>query len=485
MKLTKKKIKSLSEKTNYFAWLKRRVDYDTLDLVRKQKIKGLHHLLEPDRYYPGGSSASNFLGYVGIDNTGLFGLEKNLESYLSGTRQSELRFKDARGSPILYNTSAAAPQTPGLNVVLSLDHVIQELVETALDKGVKEAKAKGGFAVVADPHTGRIIALANRPTFNPNNSEQLSILDTKNLALNYLFEPGSIMKPLVLSYALEKGLVDLSTQHDCEKNGIYEVTPGTFIRDDHPRPSMTTEDIIIHSSNICIYKIARLFGKEALFDLYTSFGLGAGSKNINSKVGSVDHWSKWREIRFANLAFGQGLLVNGLEMIRAYSVFANGGYVVEPYVIERIETASGEILQGPPPSVRKSILSHHTVDAMQDILHKVVLHGTGKRSQLQGFSSAGKTGTSEKFDLKEKQYSLDKRLASFIGFAPAFDPHLVIYVVIDEPAKKPYYGGLRAAPVFKEIAEQALKYLNVAEDLTKEENEDSLVVDRYEEKSAE
>ena len=213
-------------------------------------------------------------------------------------------------------------------------------------------------------------------------------------------------------------------------------------------------------------------GKEKTYNSLKDFGFAANEKIIGlpgEENSRIDSWEKWREIRFANISFGQGLLVTGLEMLQAYHALINGGMLTRPYIIERTETAQGRIITPPNPSSRDPLLSYQSTQHIKEALQQVVLKGTGSSAKSERYSTAGKTGTSEKFDSKTGTYAKNKRIASFMGFAPFADPHLLVYVVIDEPQEKPYYGGKWAAPVFKEIIEKTLKYLNVKEDMQKKD----------------
>lgn len=468
LSMSVKKIKKLSQKKSYFAWIKRKTTYALAEQIKALKINGLYHVLEPSRFYPGGNSGSHLIGLVGTDNVGLLGLEKTFDSFLSGSHTEGLKLKDARGISILTSTDAVAPQQAGHHVYLTIDHVIQEITEEALDKMYQLSEANSAFAIVSDPHTGRILAMANRPAFNPNETESLDVKKTKNLAIHAAFEPGSVIKPFHIATALEQKKTSLEELHDCEPTGRFQVSKSAFIHDDHPKNfPLTTAEVLIHSSNICAYKLAQKIGKEELYKTFKRFGLGEktpGIKLPGLAKGSIAPSDTWREIRFANVAFGQGFLTTGPEMIRAFSALANGGFLVEPYLISRIETADGDLVQGPPPMNERRILSEKIAEKMREALLRVVLEGTGKNARLESFSAAGKTGTAEKVDPITKTYSPDKRIASFIGFAPAHNPHLVAYIVIDEPHKKPYYGGTWAAPAFKDIMEKSLKYLNIAPD---------------------
>ena len=459
------KIRETEGKKNYFAWLKRKILPETFDLVKKLDINGLYGVMEPSRYYPQGTHAAHLVGLVGTDDNGLLGLEQSYNKKLKGTANEILRFKDAKGHQIFLNAEAALPQNSGYNLVLTIDSVIQEIAETVLEKWVHESSAKGGFALIADPHTGRILAVANQPGFNPNDPQLIKMQTTNNLAFNMLYEPGSIMKSFVISSALEKGLTNDEEIFNCEK-GSFKVDKHLSIHDEHPKELLTTSEILIHSSNIGVYKIAKRLGKKGLYNSLRNFGFGAQVPLLEfpgTSGGQISNPEKWETIRFSNIAFGQGLLVNGLEVIAAYSVFANGGNLIQPHVVERIENEEGEILYSSESINKKKILSPKTVTTMRKILERTVSEAA-VRAKTSFYTTAGKTGTTEKVDPVLRTYSETMRIASFVGFAPVTDPYIVAYIVIDEPQKKPYYGAVWAAPAFSEIVSNTLRYLNVAPD---------------------
>ncbi len=458
-----KKLNKLRKKDRYFVWLKRKISYKKAAKIKALQLTGVFQIFEPSRFYPEGTSASNLLGYVGMDNTGLLGIEHAYDKELRGEKIKTKRQRDGRGHTIYTSTASAAPQKPGHNIILTIDRVIQEITEESLGYWHKKSRAKEAFAIVMDPHTGKVLAMANRPHFNPNKAT-LRIKKTKNKAISEAFEPGSTVKPLVLAYALEKGKTTINEIHNCEKTGRFQVDKRSYIHDDHPHEFLTTAEVLSESSNICTYKIAERLGEKALYKGLLSFGVGKGGYRLGitgEQKGRLQSWQKWQKIRFANISFGQGLLVTGLELATAYSAFANGGYLVKPYLIQRVEDSKGRLVHPPPQVVKKKVLSFDVSQQMQKALKLCVDKGTCREARLTGYDSAGKTGTAEKFDPEEKQYAKNKRIANFAGFAPALDPHIVIYVVIDEPQEKPYYGGKWAAPVFREIAQKTLKYLNV------------------------
>lgn len=461
LKIPKRKIRKISKKEKYFAWLQRKVSHTVASKIKSYNIPGVFEIIEPSRFYPNHGIAPHLIGYVGIDNVGLLGLESSYESHLRGEPMKIMRSRDARGKPIFLSTAFATPEVPGHNIHLTLDQVIQEISQTALKKGVKASKAKSGFAIVLDPHTGNILALANEPSFDPNDWRHINWSTTRNHALADRYEPGSVLKPIVLAQALEQRKVDINEQIECF-NGRLALEKGR-IHDDHPYPSLSAEDVLVYSSNIGIYQIANRLGAHSLTTGFNAFGLSGHSRlHLPEEAHGKTPNLPWSDLKLANIAFGQGLSTVGLEIATAYAVLANGGRYVAPRLVKSIESSHTGVTQTTLPGLNTTVVSPATALQIRRALHQVVKRGTGKRAQAPSYEVAGKTGTSEKFDLKTRQYSENKRIASFAGFAPALDPHIVVYVVIDEPSKKPYYGGVWAAPVFAEIVEQSLRYLNVA-----------------------
>lgn len=489
--MSAKDVQQISIKPGYFAWLKRQVNHKAAAKVMALGIQGIHEITESARYYPAGNAAAHLLGYVGLDNHGLHGLELFYDRELRGQSQRIKGARDARGRRIFTGDDRAEPELPGHSIHLTLDRVIQEIAEEAVRAGAERARAKGAFALVSDPHTGKILAVANHPSFDPNDVRQVKIDQTRNSALLDQFEPGSIIKPFVIAGALEQKRIRPDDLFDCE-NGVFRVGGVTF-RDDHPAGTLSVTDSLVRSSNICTYKIADKMGRRAFHENYLAFGFngnipgatqdlaspvpgGAGEaseQNLRAPPwpsGRVSHYEKWLPIRFANIAFGQGMTTTGLEIVQAYGALANGGNLMRPTLVDRIESADGNILASFHPEVVRRVISPEVANSMRKMLASVVTdkNGTGSKAKTTSYTVAGKTGTAQKVDPVRRTYSADKRIASFVGFAPVEDPYLVILVVIDEPRERPAYGGLWAAPVFSEIAQKSLKYLNVAPDL--EEN---------------
>ena len=464
---TPRSLSAIAKRRSYFAWLQRKIPPALAEKILALNIKGLYEITEPYRYYPLGEKFAHLIGYVGIDNTGLLGLEQQFESQLHGKRTALSLIKDARNQPVFYSPTQASPTTSGATLHLTLDRVMQEISMEELALGIEQARARKGFVIVADPHSGRILALANYPSFDPNKPRHLDTRHLHNTAAATLYEPGSIVKPLIIATALEHGLTTLSDLHYCE-SGRLEVG-NTAIRDDKPHAALTTEDVLTYSSNICTYKIAQLLGEERLYQLYRDFGIGTAINSMSlpgQARGRIDHFSKWSAIRFANISFGQGFATSGIELVTAFNSIANGGKLMQPQLLARIEDGEGKTINAKSPRMIARVLQPETARRMRHALGRVVAHGTGKLAALQHYHVGGKTSTAEVFDRQLKRYSKTRRIAGFIGFAPLADPHLTIYVSLFEPQNTPRYGGKWAAPVFARIASRILRYLNVRKDIT-------------------
>lgn len=478
LKTSPRTVQTIANKRNYFAWLARHIDQRVADEVLNLSLDGLVQIREPARFYPAGNAAAHLLGFTGMDNSGLTGLERQFDKDLKGQAFKITATKDARGQFILSESQGAAPEKTGNSIYLTIDRVIQEIAEDELEIGLKRANAKKGFVIVSDPHTGRILAVANGPSFDPNStggSRKVSQERMRNHALLDGFEPGSVTKTFLIASALDTKKTRLDTMHDCEKGRLK--IGRDRIGDDHPADHLTTGDTLVRSSNICSYKIALQMGKDGVAKSLKAFGITSDQSGLGFPGeihGRLTPWAKWKQIQFSNIAFGQGFLTTGLELVQAMGAIANGGRLMKPSMIERVVSSEGLVVSSTPTQAPTQVISPATARTMRSLLARVVTdkHGTGSKAATTLYSTAGKTGTAQKVDPGIRGYHKDKRIASFIGFAPVADPHLVIYVMIDEPREKPYYGGLWAAPIFSAVAERTLKYLNVAPDLPTEPAKD-------------
>ncbi len=466
------KLKTISQKNSHFAWIKRRMTQQSAEEIEELNLNGLYIVSEPARFYPSQSTAATIVGGIGSDNVGLFGLERQFEKNLAGVSAKIRPGKDARGKSIYFESGEVAPEKAGDSITLTIDRTIQEITDLALAEGVSKAEAKSGFALVLDPYSGKILAASHAPSFDPNHLEKIHIAATRASAFLDTFEPGSVMKGITISGAVEHKKLSKDDIFNCE-NGVYRVG-GVAFKDDHPADKLSVLETLVRSNNICTYKIAERLGKTKLESTFKSFGFGGELTKDQyfpmTADGTVSSSESWKPIRFANVAFGQGLTVTGLEMLMAYGAIANGGNLMKPILIEKIESAAGELKYNTTSEVLRTVISPRTSLTMREMLQQVVedKHGTGSKAKTVHYSVAGKTGTAQKVDSQTRKYSSVKRVASFVGFTPVKDPSLVILVVIDEPGKKPYTGGIWAAPVFSAIAEESLRYLNVASDVATE-----------------
>lgn len=467
LKLSRQKLAEQMSRKSYFVWLKRNISHERAKSLEQMELQGLHIITEPARYYPKGKSLAHIIGFTDIDFRGQAGIERTFDRELRGESSNYNISVDARGNTIFLDDKKASPEQTGYEIKLTIDDAIQEIAYKALMNSVEKSNAKSGFALVSDPHTGQLLAIANYPSFDPNYKNDFKLKNSINHALNDSFEPGSVVKPLGIAYAMEKQFIKKNDKIFCE-NGKYKVGPKNFIHDDKKLEWLTVTEIIAKSSNICTFKVFEKHDKKHLYDAYTEYGIGSREIKLNlpgEGRGFLRNYEKWKPIEFSNISFGQGITVTGLELVQAFSVIANGGVLLKPYVISEIKKQDGSIYQSFKPTILRRILSEKTSTIMKEILQNVTSdHGTAPLAESEIYTTAGKTGTAEKVDPLLREYSKDKRIASFIGFAPASDPHLMVLVVIDEPHVKPYYGGIWAAPVFKEIVDKSLKYLNVTPD---------------------
>lgn len=458
----KSKIKGKLLSKSSFVWLKRGVETGTGEKVSSLKIKGIGVINESRRFYPNMELAGHLLGFAGIDSQGLEGIELKYNELIKGTPGYFVAERDALGRNIYPRGLNIKDSTSGGNVVLTIDKNIQHIAEREVGDAVRRYRAKSGMALVMDPNTGEILAMAVQPAFNPNFFRQSSPSRWRNRIVTDTFEPGSTFKIFLAAAAIESGKVGPQDIFFCE-NGKFRLYANT-IHDSKGHGWLTVESILRVSSNIGAYKIAEKIGKADYYRAIRDFGFGqkAGIDFPGERLGFIRGESRVSPIGFANLSFGQGVSVTAIQLVNALSAVANGGYVMKPYLVKKVVDDSGQTIFANFPVRVKKAISKETATAVTAILKRVISgEGTGVRAALEGYQVAGKTGTSQKFDNETGQYSSDKYISSFIGFLPADDPKLSILVMLDEP-KDHYYGGRVAAPVFKRIAEQALAQMQVA-----------------------
>ena len=458
----RQKITGALSNQGSFRWIARQISPVRTERIRTLKLKGVHLVQEPRRFYPHRELACHLLGFAGLDSTGLDGLESKYDEYLKGVPKKVVWGRDARGRKIyLSDDSGSAVDDRSCSLFLTIDSKIQYIVESQLKKAIEDTGAKGGTVIVMDPGTGEVLAMANEPLFNPNEFSIYPADARRNRAVTDCFDPGSVFKPFVAAAALEEGLVTETDIFDCE-NGSYTV--GNRVIHDAQNEKfqeLNLPDIIKHSSNIGSVKIAEKLGKEKFYHYITMFGFGSktGIDLPGESRGILRNSKDWTDVDFATIAFGQGVSVTAIQLVTAMSAIANDGVLMKPHVVRCMVDKKGSVVKEIEPVAVRRVISPETSHRITSILTDVVEEGTGGNARIVNLSVAGKTGTSQKFDFDLGRYSAKKVEASFIGFFPAEDPQMVILVMLDEP-KIHRWGGAAAAPVFKEVSEQILRCFN-------------------------
>ncbi|HNW39254.1 MAG TPA: penicillin-binding transpeptidase domain-containing protein [Candidatus Omnitrophota bacterium] len=439
-----------------FIWLARKLTPEKSQAIKKLNIKGLGFMKETKRIYPNSYLGSHIIGFSGMDNIGLEGVERGFDNYLRGVPGWAIFLRDARLKKLDVGEKMVAPQD-GLDLVLTIDEVIQYIAERELDNAFKKFHAKGASIVVMDPHTGRILAMANRPTYDLNDHSNISKDAMRNRAICDLFEPGSVFKIVTASAALEERKVTEEDVFFCE-NGAYRVG-GRILHDHTSHGLLTFRQVIEESSNIGTVKVAQLLGPDTVYRYVRAFGFGSKlGIDLNGEIsGMISPVRLWSKTSITCIPIGQEVGVTALQLASAISVIANGGQLMKPYIIDSVRDVQGRIIKQNKPVLIRKVISVDTALRIKKILTGVIEEGTGRLGKVLGFSAAGKTGTAQKLE-PNGTYSHNKFVASFIGFSPAEDPLLTIVVTVDEP--HPYYfGGVVAAPVFQKVASDAIRYL--------------------------
>jgi cell division protein FtsI (penicillin-binding protein 3) len=453
-------LKKISAPKN-FCWLARRISPEQSASVQKADIEGIFLVKEPKRFYPNGELAGHLLGFVGLDAHGLEGLEKKFDDSLKGKPEKLAWARDAKGKKLFLrveHTDTPKKEDPE-NLVLTIDNRIQYLVETSLKEAVLDKGAKGGLAIVMDPKTGEILALANQLGFNPNNVTGQKPERWRNHAIADFYDPGSTFKPFLVAGALEEKVVKETDRFFCE-NGNYKVANRVIHEAQRKRHgTLTVREILKYSSNIGSAKIAQKMGKEKFYQYIQAFGFGSktGIELPGESSGLVRPVKNWVPVDTATIAFGQGISVTAIQLIAAFSAIANNGVLMKPYIVRGVADQNNNLVKLYTPTVVDNVISPATAKRLTHMLTDVVgaEDGTGKNARMINVAVAGKTGTSQKFDFSRGVYSSERVRTSFMGFFPAEDPQVVMLIVLDEP-QKDKWGGVASAPVFKKIGEQIL-----------------------------
>jgi cell division protein FtsI (penicillin-binding protein 3) len=453
------RLREAREGNRKFIWIARKLEEEQAGRINALKLEGVYSLKEPKRRYPNGSLAAHVLGFVGLDEVGLAGVEQFYDERVRGEAGKVFLETDAHRRPY---ASFEQSSRPGQTVVLTIDQVIQYRTEQALAGAVERAHAKSGTAIVLDPHTGEILALANAPGFDPNNPRNTPAEARANQALQNIYEPGSTFKIVAYSAAIERGLVKADDHIDCQMGSI--TVAGRLVHDHHPFGSLTISEALAKSSNVAAIKLGLKVGDDSMYDYMRLFGFGSrtGVELPGETAGLVRAVARWQPSSMGSIAIGQEVGVTPVQMAAAFGTLANDGVRIAPHLVREIRAADGAVVFQSSPEQHR-VVSTETARTLRGMLEGVTLNGTAKRAQLNGYTAAGKTGTAQKIDPATKTYSKTKYIGSFVGFAPVENPAVVIIVVIDEPVGS-YHGGDVAAPVFREIAEQVLPALSVAPD---------------------
>ncbi|MFP2928384.1 penicillin-binding protein [Pyxidicoccus sp. 3LG] len=458
LKLDADELAARLGRSKRFAWVKRQAKPQEVASVKALGLPGLGFTKEPKRFYPQRELGAHVVGTVGLDGRGLEGLELAFEDELSGQSSRTSGFRDAKGRKLLVQGALDPLERQGAAVTLTIDRHLQYVTEQALAKAVVESKAVAGMAVVLDPKTGELLAIANHPRFNPNTPESSTRTGMRNRAALDTIEPGSTTKPFVVAAALEQKAITADSVFFCE-NGAWPVGRHT-INDTHSYGWLAPRGILQVSSNICMAKIAQAMGREKFVAGYHAFGFAERSGlSLPGEGRGVIPFPK-AEVALATQSFGQGMTATVVQIAAAYGALANDGVLMRPYLVSKVVDPDGVVLLENRPTEVRRVVSAKVARQVVGMLESVVTkEGTAPRAAMEEYRVAGKTGTAQKADPVARGYS-DKRIASFAGVVPAESPRAVILVVVDEP-KTDVYGGLVAAPAFKEIATAAMAHLAV------------------------
>jgi cell division protein FtsI (penicillin-binding protein 3) len=455
-------IEARFQSSRSFVWIARKLPPEKADAITKLNLKGIYLQKENQRFYPKRDLAAHVLGFVDVDEKGLVGIERQLDSQIRGKSERIVAMADAKQR---WFDGGEAKRERGASVILTLDEKIQYIAERELAAAMAKTHSLAGTVIVMNPNTGEILALANWPKFNPNKAGDAPSENWMNRAVSAIYEPGSTFKLITLAAALDQGITRPDEVFDCENGAVY--ISGHRIRDHLPFGMLTVSDILAKSSDVGAIKIALRLGAPRFYDYVRAFGFGSltGVELPYESRGRVEPLD-WKPVSTAAIAMGQEVGVTPMQLVTAVSAIANGGLLYKPHVIAELRRGekvlpNEDVVATAEP---KRVIRAETAATLRQLMEGVVLHGTGPAAHLDGWTSAGKTGSAQKIDPSTGRYSPTQFFASFTGFAPINNPAITILVSLDSPVG-PHEGGQVAAPVFKRIAEQVLAYLDVSRDV--------------------
>jgi len=464
-----------------FCWVARKADDETIERIKSLNLQGIHFQKEPKRFYPARDLAAQVIGTVGMEDSGQSGIEHAFDDKLRGRAGKMFISVDARRQ---WFSDVETQPEPGEGLVLTLDKNIQYIAEKELDQAIHDTQAIAGTVIVENPHTGEILALANRPTFNPNLRKEITPNALTDRAVSYIYEPGSTFKLVTIAAALEEKLTTPDEVFDCQMGSI--VYNGMRIRDSKPHGLLPVWGVLAESSDVGSIKIALRLGEDRFYKYIRAFGFGqqTGIELPGETRGMTKPVSRWSKVSIAAISIGQEIGISAIQLAGLISTFANDGVWMSPHII-----AGNVELGGTPqtvafhPGASRRVVSSYTAAEMRSMMQKVVTSpgATGRRAILEGYTSAGKTGTGQKVDPATGAYSKTKYVGSFGGFAPLNNPQIVVVVILDS-AVGPHQGGQVSAPVFHRVAQQVLEYLHTPHDLPLAPNRQLLLASRAKDK---
>ena len=445
-----------------FCWVARKANAETIERIRALNLQGIHFQKESKRFYPKRDLAAQVLGYVGTDDAGLSGIEREYDEQLRGQPGRMQISVDARKK---WFARIEKDPEAGNNLILTIDEKIQYIAERELDQAIKDTRAIAGTVIVENPRTGEILALANRPTFNPNIKKEIRNEALKNRAVSDVYEPGSTFKLVTISGALEEKLTRPEEMFDCQMGSI--VINGMRIRDSKPHGLLTVSDVLAESSDVGAIKIALRLGEDRFYKYIRAFGFGqqTGIELPGETRGLTKPVNRWSKVSIGAISMGQEIGVSPIQLAAMVSTFANDGVWEAPRIVAT--TTPPSIIPQTfvfRPEHERRVISSFTAAQMRQMMRAVVLHGTGRKAVLEGYTAAGKTGTAQKVDPATGAYSRTKYVGSFAGFAPINNPAVTVAVILDS-AVGLHQGGQVAAPVFQRVTQQVLEYLHVPHDM--------------------
>jgi len=453
---------------HYFVWIKRHTTPDEVEAVKALDIKGIGFYDEAKRFYPESESLANLVGFVGVDGQGLEGLELLYDAVLKGKERKIGVHKDGMGRIIYARGLPPDEAKDGYTLWLTIDRRIQYIAFTELKKAVMNNKAQSGFAIITNPSTGEIYAMASFPSFDSNKGSYHHLAGHTNIAITHTFEPGSVIKPVWVSWGLEKKMFNASQSIFCE-NGSFTFHRIT-IHDHEKYGWLPVRDIIKYSSNIGIAKLMEPIDAGEMYTCLSTFGLldQTGIDFPGESPGMVRDSGAWTSVDKATLAFGQGFAVTGIQLITAYNAMVNGGMILKPYLVDRITDAKNQVIQSTRPTIVRKVLSRDVSNEIVGVMKSVTLKGgTGEAANIPSFQVFGKTGTAQKVDQLTGTYSENDYISSFVGgiIDATGKPRLTIIVCINEPHPY-YYASIVACPLFKEIVTQSATIMDLSPNIT-------------------